>query len=75
MLSFFCNFCGTRTDGNTGRRSNNYYLSCPVCLGSVQFYISQKPTRTDSEIERIFQETELTDSQRGSKNKRRILPK
>jgi hypothetical protein len=69
MTSYFCVFCGTKTEGNTVGSvvSNNWNLSCNDCGGSVGFYVHHRPTKTDEEIEAAFQNTPLTDSQRGTK--------
>lgn len=68
-LAFFCVICGTKTDGNTTRDEVGGYhdLTCSCCLAGIRFRITLKPSRTLEEADSIFQDTPLTDSQRGKK--------
>lgn len=69
-MSYFCVVCGTKTDDNTTRgETGDYSLTCPCCLAGIRFYITLKPSRTLEEADAIFQQTELTDSQRGTKKR------
>lgn len=69
-IEYFCPVCGTKTNGNTtAGPTGDYYLTCPCCLAGIRFYITLKPSRTLEEADTIFQQTELTDSQRGTKRR------
>jgi hypothetical protein len=68
-LQFFCLGCGIKTDGNTTRgTTGDYHLSCE-CGFEMRFYIKTERMKTDEEVDAIFQQTKLTDSQRGTKKK------
>jgi transcription elongation factor Elf1 len=69
MTASFCLHCGIKTEGNTGvsATSGDRLLLCPCCGLHVRFYIQAQPSKTDEEVEAAFQNTPLTDSQRGTK--------
>jgi len=46
-------------------------MLCPCCNFSVRFYPLAGPSKTEEEIEKAFQDTPLTDSQRGVKKRKR----
>ena len=66
----FCTACGTKTEDNIQleKQTGARYLTCD-CGYSMRFYITNVKTKTDEEVEDLFQQTELTDSQRGTKRK------
>ena len=65
----FCWSCGTKKIGNTTRgETGDYNLSCE-CGFSMRFYILTKRSKTDEEVDKAFQDTPLTDSQRGTKKR------
>jgi len=73
MGTFFCPICGIQNaknnppqDGSTG----DILFNCTECLAVTRFYIQMQPQRTLDEVEQLFQQTELTDSQRGTKKKK-----
>jgi hypothetical protein len=66
-MEAFCPSCGTKTEGNVRLGgSGDRNLTCD-CGFSMRFYILHTQDKTDAEVEAIFQQTELTDSQRGTK--------
>lgn len=65
-MEFFCVFCGIKTVGNAEFKAM-YDLFCPTCQGFISFSIIKRPSKTDEEVEKAFQDTPLTDSQRGTK--------
>ncbi len=69
-MEYFCAGCGTKTENNTRRsdHSGDYNLSCD-CGFIMRFYIYKERDKTDEEVEITFQQTELTDSQRGTKRR------
>ncbi len=67
---FFCPCCGIREKNNTVRGgTGDHSLTCCSCGAGIRFYITLKPSRTQEEADAIFEQTELTDSQRGSKRR------
>ena len=73
MTSYFCGYCGTKTEGNThSGTTGDKILQCPVCNFVMRLYILPSTLKTEEEIEKTFQDTPLTDSQRGTKLKKRF---
>jgi len=52
-------------DGSTG----DIIFNCTECLAVTRFYVQIQPQRTLEEVEQLFQQTELTDSQRDTKKR------
>lgn len=64
----FCTACGVRTENNViySYNENARELECD-CGYKMRFYILTPKSKTDAEVEDLFQNTPLTDSQRGTK--------
>lgn len=73
MPAFFCAVCAVRTDNNTTQEKTTeaYNLICPCCWTEIRFYIKKPPTKTFTEAQKTFLDTPLTDSQRGTKKKKK----
>jgi hypothetical protein len=66
----FCPSCGVKTEGNTIRETNHFIINCD-CGFTGMLYIQHNQTKTDAEVEDMFQATELTYSQRGHSSPKR----
>lgn len=68
----FCPACGIKTEGNVklSKADGSRYLTCD-CGYNMRFYILSPKSKTDAEVEDLFQDTPLTDSQRGTKKRQR----
>ena len=68
MKSCFCPFCGIRTNNN----SKENIISCCQCMAVVSIEVMSKPTKTFTEVQKEFRNTQLTELQQfGSKSKKR----
>jgi transcription elongation factor Elf1 len=67
---YFCPQCGIQTTDNVNneqsKKSHGYVLICG-CGGECYIEIRKIRMTSDEEIEKAFQDTPLTDSQRGTK--------
>ena len=59
MKSCFCPFCGIRTNNN----SKENIISCCQCMAVVSIEVMSKPTKTFTEVQKEFRNTQLTELQ------------
>jgi DNA-directed RNA polymerase subunit RPC12/RpoP len=64
MISYFCNICGTKTEGNTTAILNGFIISCPCCLAKIKFFFLKEAEKTEEEVKAIFDGTEIVAKKR-----------